>query len=216
MAGAVTRSGREPHAWPDNGSDMKAEPIMMCKERRVRDNPSVAELVSQARNGDKHAWNALIELYAPLVWSICRRYRLDRADAEDVGQTVWLRLVDQLDRLRDPDALPGWLVTTTRATEYSYLDAGGHVYRARVGSHTLLADPTMAYLCGPAQEQSIAHQVGAEDTCTALWMSESFMVELTQGAHVRPSVPVAGDLAVAHRLCLLEHACAPTLSSWPR
>jgi AraC-like DNA-binding protein len=74
------------------------------------------------------------------------------------------------------------------------------VFRAQVGSHTLLADPTMAYLGGPAQEQSIAHRVGAEDTCTALWMSESFMAELTQGPPVRPSVPVIGDLAVAHRL----------------
>ncbi|WP_433172942.1 helix-turn-helix domain-containing protein [Actinoallomurus sp. CA-150999] len=74
------------------------------------------------------------------------------------------------------------------------------VFRARVGGHTLLADPTVAYLGGPAQEQSIAHRVGAEDTCTALVMSESFMVELTEGTPVHPSVPVTGDLAVAHRL----------------
>lgn len=74
------------------------------------------------------------------------------------------------------------------------------VFRARVGGRTLLADPTIAYLGGPAQEQSIAHRVGTEDTCTALLMSESFMVEVTQGARVQGSVPVTGDLAVAHRL----------------
>jgi RNA polymerase sigma factor (sigma-70 family) len=45
-------------------------------------------------------------------WSICRRYRLGRADAEDAGQSVWLRLVDHLASLRDPAALPGWLATT--------------------------------------------------------------------------------------------------------
>ena len=55
-----------------------------------------------------------VERYAPLIWSICRRYRLGRADADDVGQTVWLQLVEQLDRIRDPEALPGWLATTTR------------------------------------------------------------------------------------------------------
>ena len=48
------------------------------------------------------------------MWSICRRRRLNRADAEDVGQSVWLRLVDQLDNLREPAALAGWLATTTR------------------------------------------------------------------------------------------------------
>jgi RNA polymerase sigma factor (sigma-70 family) len=80
----------------------------------MRDDPSVTDLVTRARTGDKQAWDALVERYAPLVWSICRRYRLDAADAQDAGQSVWLRLVERLDNLRDPAALPGWLATTTR------------------------------------------------------------------------------------------------------
>jgi RNA polymerase sigma factor (sigma-70 family) len=68
-------------------------------------------LVMRARNGDKQAWDELVERYSPLIWSICRRYRLGRADAEDAGQNVWLQLVDQLAALRDPAALPGWLAT---------------------------------------------------------------------------------------------------------
>ena len=75
---------------------------------------TVNELVSRAKGGDSEAWDALVERYAPLLWSICRKYRLGRADADDVAQSVWLRLIDQLDRLRDPAALPGWLATTTR------------------------------------------------------------------------------------------------------
>jgi DNA-directed RNA polymerase specialized sigma24 family protein len=71
-------------------------------------------LVTRASNGDKQAWDELVERYAPLIWSICRRYRLCRADAADVGLSVWLRLVDQLGSLRDPAALPGWLVSTTQ------------------------------------------------------------------------------------------------------
>jgi RNA polymerase sigma factor (sigma-70 family) len=78
------------------------------------DEPSVTDLVARAKSGDQQAWDALVERYAPLVWSICRRYRLDGIDADDVGQNVWLRLVDQLDRIREPAALPGWLVTTTQ------------------------------------------------------------------------------------------------------
>ncbi len=80
----------------------------------MRDDPQVTDLVTRARNDDQQAWDALVERYAPLIWSICRRHELSDADAEDVGQIVWLRLVDQLDNLRDPAALPGWLVTTTR------------------------------------------------------------------------------------------------------
>ena len=75
---------------------------------------SVRDLVARARSGDRQAWDALVERYAPLIWSICRRHRLGQADADDVGQSVWLRLLDQLDRVREPAALPGWLSTTTR------------------------------------------------------------------------------------------------------
>ena len=79
-----------------------------------RDYPPVTDLVTRARHGDKQAWDAIVERYAPLIWSICRQYRLDDADAQDVGQMVWLHLVDHLDDLRDPAALPGWLATTPR------------------------------------------------------------------------------------------------------
>ena len=77
------------------------------------ENP-VVDLVAAARRGDRRAWDALVERYSPLIWSICRGHRLSQADAEDVGQSIWLRLVDQLDKIREPAALPGWLSTTTR------------------------------------------------------------------------------------------------------
>ena len=80
----------------------------------VRGDQVVIDLVTRAGNGDKRAWELLVERYAPLIWSICRRYRLGGADAEDVAQAVWLKLVDQLDRIRDPAALSGWLSTTAR------------------------------------------------------------------------------------------------------
>ena len=80
----------------------------------MRDNPIVADLVTRASNGENQAWDALVERYAPLIWSICRRYRLGGADAEDVAQAVWLKLVDHLGHLRNPAALPGWLATTAR------------------------------------------------------------------------------------------------------
>lgn len=74
---------------------------------------ATADLVTRARRGDRQAWEALVERFAPLIWSICRRYRLSPADAADAGQYVWLRLVDRLAAIRDPAALPGWLATTT-------------------------------------------------------------------------------------------------------
>jgi RNA polymerase sigma factor (sigma-70 family) len=80
----------------------------------MRDDPVVIALVTRARDGDQQAWHELVDRYAPLVWSICQRYRLNRHDIDDIGQTVWLLLVEQLGNLREPAALPGWLATTTQ------------------------------------------------------------------------------------------------------
>ncbi len=71
-------------------------------------------LVSQAREGDQSAWNAIVGRYLPLVCGLARRYRLSEADGDDVCQTVWLRLVEKLGDIREPAALPGWIATTTR------------------------------------------------------------------------------------------------------
>ena len=84
---------------------------------------AVTDLVTRAQHGDQHAWDALVERHAPLIWSICRRYRLSGADAQDAAQAVWLRLVDQLDKIREPTAIAGWLATTTRRECYRVLHA---------------------------------------------------------------------------------------------
>jgi len=74
----------------------------------VRDDPVVVDLVLRARAGDQRAWDEIVERFAPLVWGICMRHRLSPADADDVG------LLEHLQTLREPAALPGWIATTTR------------------------------------------------------------------------------------------------------
>ncbi|HUA30751.1 MAG TPA: sigma-70 family RNA polymerase sigma factor [Streptosporangiaceae bacterium] len=80
----------------------------------MRDNSSVVALVARVGEGDQTAWNELIDRYSPLVWSICLRFELSRQDIDDVGQSVWLRLVENIGSIREAAALPGWLATTTR------------------------------------------------------------------------------------------------------
>jgi RNA polymerase sigma factor (sigma-70 family) len=82
------------------------------------------ELVGAAARGDERAWAELVRRYTPLVLSVVRSHGLTGADAADVNQTVWLRLVEHLDRLRAPAALAGWLATTTRHECYRMLRVG--------------------------------------------------------------------------------------------
>jgi RNA polymerase sigma factor (sigma-70 family) len=74
----------------------------------------VALLVEAAAIGDQDAWNALVERFASTVWAIARGYRLNSADAADVFQTTWLRLLEHLDRIEQPERVGAWLGTTAR------------------------------------------------------------------------------------------------------
>jgi RNA polymerase sigma factor (sigma-70 family) len=75
---------------------------------------ATASLLARAAQGDQRAWDELVAEYSRLLWAVARSFRLDPADANDVVQTTWLRLVEHLDRIEDPRRLVGWLVTTTR------------------------------------------------------------------------------------------------------
>ena len=72
------------------------------------------DLVRAAAAGDRAAWDGLVERFGGLVWSVARAHRLGAADAADVSQTAWLRLVESLGRIREPDRVGAWLATTTR------------------------------------------------------------------------------------------------------
>lgn len=73
----------------------------------------VGELLRRATEGDQRAWDEIVGRFGGLVWSVARSYRLG-ASTDDVVQTVWLRLAEHLDRIREPERLAAWLATTTR------------------------------------------------------------------------------------------------------
>ena len=73
-----------------------------------------AGLVRAAADGDQRSWDALVERFSGLLWGVARAQRLDANDAADVVQTTWLRLVEQLGRINEPERLPSWLATTAR------------------------------------------------------------------------------------------------------
>jgi RNA polymerase sigma factor (sigma-70 family) len=102
------------------------------------DDLPVAALVTRAAEGDPVAWDEIVDRYAPLVWSICRRFQLSDQETEDVAQSVWLVLAGHCGRLRDPAALPGWLATTTRRECLRVVRAAQKSERARMKLDELL------------------------------------------------------------------------------
>jgi RNA polymerase sigma factor (sigma-70 family) len=78
---------------------------------------SSAELrrvVAAACAGDERAWAEIVSRFEGVVRAATAAFRLSPADAEDAAQAVWLRLVEDIARVRDPAALAGWLSTAAR------------------------------------------------------------------------------------------------------
>ena len=93
---------------------MTAHPDLAEDAHQIRHDPGVTDLVRRATNGDQTAWDALVERYAPLSWSICNSHQQGGAQAGDAGRSVWLQLADHLHTSSEPAALAGWLAATTR------------------------------------------------------------------------------------------------------
>lgn len=89
-----------------------------------------AGLVRAAADDDQAAWDTLVDRYNGLLWSIARGYGLTSADAADVVQTAWFRLVERLDTIYDPDHVGAWLATTTRRECLRLLRSSGRVTSA--------------------------------------------------------------------------------------
>ena len=72
------------------------------------------ELLERAGKGDQPAWDAIVARHGSRVWAVARAHRLSSADAEDVFQVTFLRLVTHLGTIRDPSRMGAWLATTAR------------------------------------------------------------------------------------------------------
>jgi RNA polymerase sigma factor (sigma-70 family) len=88
--------------------------VMTRVLRAERDSRTDHELVDACLRGDDAAWDQLIERYTRLIYSIPLKLGLNRDEATDIFQAVCLDLVHELPRVRDPQALPMWLMQVTR------------------------------------------------------------------------------------------------------
>jgi RNA polymerase sigma factor (sigma-70 family) len=90
-------------------------------------SPDIPGLVRQAADGDKAAWERLVDQYSRLIWAITRDFRLAEIDAADVVQTTWLRLLEHIGRIEYPERIASWLATTARHECLRHLAASKRV-----------------------------------------------------------------------------------------
>jgi RNA polymerase sigma factor (sigma-70 family) len=93
--------------------------------------PDLATLLAAASAGDQEAWNTITDRFTALLWSVARSYRLGTDDAGDAVQNTWLRLLENLTKIDNPEALPGWLATTARREALGILRRRGRTILTR-------------------------------------------------------------------------------------
>jgi RNA polymerase sigma factor (sigma-70 family) len=102
----------------------------------------ITRIVSAAAAGDQQSWDLIVTRYSGLLWGVTRAHRLGTADAADVVQTTWLRLVEHLPQIRNPEGIGSWLATTARRECLGLLRSGAR--------------------CQPSEEMELLVDAGAE------------------------------------------------------
>ena len=122
--------------------------------------PETAALVAAAADGDRTAWEQLVDRHGGLVWAVARSFRLSDADAADVVQTAWLRLVENLGRLREPDRVGSWLATTARHESLAVL---------RRSARTVPTDVEVLVGSTDPDEPAVGSALESQQDAEALW-----------------------------------------------
>ena len=166
-----------------------------------------ASLLARAAQGDQRAWDQLVDGHTRLLWAVARSFRLDAADANDVVQTTWLRLVEHLDRIEDPSRLVGWLVTTARREAMRVLRRSG---RERPAPEDFMVDkadgsqPVDADLLLDERNAALWHayeQLG--DKCRQLLRVAVYEPQAYEEISAALGMPI-GSIGPTRRRCLTQ------------
>ncbi len=153
------RKGSSRRNYADRLTTMADRKPATVRTRQPDRGTRIAGLLGAAREGSEEALGQIVAELSPLLWQVARSAGLSSGDAEDVLQTVWLRLVAHLDGIHDSAALTGWLVTTARREAWRVSAAGRRQLPADQDLLTEVPDE------GPGSEE----QVILDDQRRTLW-----------------------------------------------
>jgi RNA polymerase sigma factor (sigma-70 family) len=132
----------------------------------------VAELVRRAAQGDRAAWERLVDQYSRLIWAMTRDFKLAESDAADVVQATWLRLLEHINRIEYPERIGSWLATTARHECLRHLAAGKRV--------VLVEDDHDAFSTAAGQQPDIDEGLLAEERAQAVRAAMSALPSRSQ------------------------------------
>ncbi|MFF0578640.1 RNA polymerase sigma factor [Streptosporangium saharense] len=167
------------------------------------------QTIDAALAGDQAAWDALVTHHSGRLWSVARAHGLSAADAADVVQGTWLRLVESLHTIRDPERIGSWLLTTVRREAC--------LLSRRTRGERLVADPATEQADhNPTRADLAVHPDPALTVLTAdegrrLWRTVETMHEPCRSLLLlMATAPDAGVHQLAVRLGMPSGSYGPT------
>lgn len=131
-----------------------------------------SRLVRECIRGNEEAWAALIDKYKRLIYSIPVKYGLSVDEANDIFQSVCMDLLSELPKLREPKALPKWIM---QVTSHRCLHQKTHSHRMELAGESdepldsEVAPIAERILCEAAEEQSLREAIsGIPPRCQKL------------------------------------------------
>src|SRR5260370_17090271 len=118
-------------------------PVLKKLERKLRSAWDDKRLVKECLAGNEEAWSLLIDKYKALIYSIPVKYSLPPHEAADVFQSTCMELLTRLPELREPRALPKWLMQVAHHQCYR-VKCQQHRFVSRDADSTLPAPETPA------------------------------------------------------------------------
>ncbi|HTT88496.1 MAG TPA: sigma-70 family RNA polymerase sigma factor [Acidimicrobiales bacterium] len=131
---------------PGNGPDLQPSRSGRGASGAWLQSASIPAVVEQAREGNPQAWGELVARFGVMIAATGRRYRLTPADVAELQQTTWLRLVENIHRVEQPDRVGGWLATTARRESLQLLRRAS---RYHTGADQILANMPDNHLPDP-------------------------------------------------------------------
>jgi RNA polymerase sigma factor (sigma-70 family) len=162
------------------------------KSSAARDD---TRLVKECLSGSEEAWSALIEKYKALIYSIPVKYGLPQQEAAEVFQATCVELLTRLPELREPRALPKWLMQVAHHQCYRWKQQQQRLV-SRDGDETVPEPLTPAIadsLVQQTQEEQMLREAMALLSTQCRRLVELLFLETPP----RPYTEVAAELGLA-------------------
>jgi RNA polymerase sigma factor (sigma-70 family) len=170
-------------------------PVMIHSRKKPPDGLTDTRLVKQCLAGNEEAWSTLIDKYKALIYSIPVKYQMPPQEAADVFQAVCMELLVRLPDIREPQALPAWLMQVTHHQCFRWKRQQQRVISN--DSETGIPEPEIPAMAESLIRQTQEEQILREAIADLAPQCQKLVAALFFESPARPYAEIAAELGLA-------------------